>query len=283
MICCASVVSFGGLIHRNFEDIESFEIIFFRSSALIFYMICYLGIKYKKKFHQRVIGIGFKGLIASCIFGLAQVSYLIAFNFTSVANTTFTLCITPFVTAIIAYLFLKEIISTVTLITMLLATLGVIIMVTGGVAFGAFIGIIFALITSIAFATFAVILRSNRDLDMMPTLLVTGVITLIVGYIFGSFESKISWRDIILCFVWGGFLQGFAHSLMIKATRLILSAEVTLFMLLEFTLGPLWVWVFINEIPVFSTLLGGGIIISAVALLAAYEVRQSLTNNKVKK
>jgi drug/metabolite transporter (DMT)-like permease len=70
---------------------------------------------------------------------------------------------------------------------------------------------------------------------------------------------------------------------MIKATRLILSAEVTLFMLLEFTLGPLWVWVFIKEVPVFSTLLGGGIIISAVALLAAYEVRQSLTNNKVKK
>ena len=69
---------------------------------------------------------------------------------------------------------------------------------------------------------------------------------------------------------------------MIKDTRLILSAVVTLLMLLEFTLGPLWVWEFIKEIPVFSTLLGGGIIISAVALLAAYEVRQSLTNNKVK-
>ena len=63
---------------------------------------------------------------------------------------------------------------------------------------------------------------------------------------------------------------------MIKETRLILSALVTILMVLEFTVGPLWVWEFIKEIPVFSTLLGGGIIISGVALLATYEVRQSL-------
>ena len=64
--------------------------------------------------------------------------------------------------------------------------------------------------------------------------------------------------------------------MMVKETPLILSAVVTLLMLLEFTLGPLWVWGFIKEIPVFSALLGGGIIISGVALLATYEVRQSL-------
>ena len=66
---------------------------------------------------------------------------------------------------------------------------------------------------------------------------------------------------------------------MIKDTRLILSAIVKLLMLLEFTLGPLWVSEFIKEISVFSTLLGGGIIISVLAFLAAYEVRQSLTKN----
>ena len=66
---------------------------------------------------------------------------------------------------------------------------------------------------------------------------------------------------------------------MIKDTRLILSAVVKLLMLLEFTLGPRWVSEFIKEISVFSTLLGGGIIISGLALLAAYEVRQSLAKN----
>ena len=66
---------------------------------------------------------------------------------------------------------------------------------------------------------------------------------------------------------------------MIKDTRLILSAVVKLLMLLEFTLGLLWVSEFIKEISVFSTLLGGGIIISGLAFLAAYEVRQSLAKN----
>ena len=75
-------------------------------------------------------------------------------------------------------------------------------------------------------------------------------------------------------------LQGFAHSLMIRATRLILSAEITLFMLLEFTLNPLWVWLFINEVPTFMTLLGGGVIILSVGVLAGSEIRDTF---KIKK
>ena len=68
-----------------------------------------------------------------------------------------------------------------------------------------------------------------------------------VGGIGGSFSNAIPMSDIMLCLLWGMLLQGFAHSLMIRATRLILSAEITLFMLLEFTLNPLWVWLFIND------------------------------------
>jgi drug/metabolite transporter (DMT)-like permease len=67
---------------------------------------------------------------------------------------------------------------------------------------------------------------------------------------------------------------------MIRATRLILSAEITLFMLLEFTLNPLWVWLFINEVPTFTTLLGGGVIILSVGVLAGSEIRDAF---KIKK
>ena len=280
MICCATIISFGGLIYRNFEDIEILEIVFFRSLALISYMGIFLCFKYKFNVFKNIRGIGVKGFFASAIFCSAQVSWLIALDFTSVANATFTLCLTPFITALVAYVFVKEAISRVTFFTMMLALIGVSIMVFGGVKTNANLGLISALYTSIAFSVFAVTLRSNRNLDMLPVLLVTGLFMGAIGGVGGSFSNSIASKDIILCVIWGVLLQGFAHSLLIKASRLILSAEITLFMLLEFTLGPLWVWLFLNEIPVMTTLIGGGVIILSVIVLAGSEISRAFRIEK---
>ena len=55
-------------------------------------------------------------------------------------------------------------------------------------------------------------------------------------------------QDILLCFFWGGVLLACVHSALIFSTRFLLASEVTLFMLLEFSLGPFWVWIFLNEL-----------------------------------
>ncbi len=39
-------------------------------------------------------------------------------------------------------------------------------------------------------------------------------------------------------------------------------------MLLEFSLGPVWVWLFLAETPTYATLIGGSIVITAVAVWA---------------
>ncbi|MDG2474419.1 MAG: DMT family transporter [Paracoccaceae bacterium] len=280
MICCATIVSFGGLIYRNFQDIEILEIVFFRSISLVSYMGVFLFFKYRLNFFRHMSDIGLKGIFASAIFCSAQVSWLIALNFTSVANATFTLCLTPFITALVAYFFVKETISRVTFLTMFLALIGVSIMVFGGLKTEANTGLLAALYTSIAFSVFAVTLRSNRNLDMLPVLLLTGVFMGFIGGFGGSFSDSIPLKDILLCVIWGVVLQGFAHSLMIRASRLILSAEITLFMLLEFTLGPFWVWLFLNEIPVMTTLIGGGVIIFSVGVLTGSEIRGALRPNR---
>ena len=280
MICCATIISFGGLIYRNFEDIEILEIVFFRSLALITYMGIFLCFKYRVNVIKNVSNIGVKGIFASAVFCSAQVSWLIALDFTSVANATFTLCLTPFITALIAYFFLKEVISRVTFFTMALALIGVSIMVVGGVKTKANVGLISAFYTAIAFSVFAVTLRSNRNLDMLPVLLVNGFFLGAIGGFGGSFSNNIPSNDILLCVIWGVLLQGFAHSLMIKASRFILSAEITLFMLLEFTLGPLWVWLFLNEIPVATTLIGGSVIILSVVVLAGSEISRAFRIEK---
>jgi drug/metabolite transporter (DMT)-like permease len=61
----------------------------------------------------------------------------------------------------------------------------------------------------------------------------------------------------------------------IFASRHLVAAELTLFMLLEFALGPIWVWVFINEVPTDLTVLGGLVVILSVAIRALFELRRS--------
>ena len=203
-----------------------------------------------------------------------------ALDNTTVANVLFILSAIPFVTAIIAYLFIKEKIKLPTILMMAFAAIGIIIMVSEGINSGNAFGNTMAIITLLCFSCFPVILRNNRHIDMLPTLLVPALIIGITGLLIKGNQIQISNNDLILSFIWGGLLNGFAHSVFIIATRHLLAAEITLFMLLEFSLGPLWVWYFIGETPAVNTLLGGSIVMTAIAFLTFYELlkRRKLNN-----
>ena len=61
----------------------------------------------------------------------------------------------------------------------------------------------------------------------------------------------------------------------IYATRYLNASEVTFFMLLEFALGPFWVWMFLNESISKNTFLGGIIVMVSVGLYSFIEVYNS--------
>ena len=69
-----------------------------------------------------------------------------------------------------------------------------------------------------------------------------------------------------LGFLAGFFQIGFGFILITIGARNTPSAMVGIIMLTEAVFGPLWAWLFVNENPKFSVLLGGGIIILAVFL-----------------
>ena len=76
--------------------------------------------------------------------------------------------------------------------------------------------------------------------------------------------------------IWGAILQGFGQSLLITASKVLKAAEVPLIMLLEFTLGPFWVWLFLNEIVTFGTLIGGSFILASILGLTIYELNMAM-------
>ena len=283
MIICCITISIGPLLFRNMESADIWQINIYRSVSWISALILILFFKYRTKIFKQIFAIGRWGIIAGVFLGSAQIFYMHALDNTTVANVLFILSSVPFVTALIAYLFIKETIKLPTIIMMAFAAVGIFIMVYEGISSGNAFGNLMAILTLLCFSCFPVILRKNRHIDMLPTLIVPALIIGLVGFIIKGNDINISDNDIILSFIWGGVLNGFAHAIFIIATRHLLAAEITLFMLLEFTLGPLWVWYFVGEVPAINTLYGGGIVMSAIAMLTFYELwKRKKLNNIIK-
>jgi drug/metabolite transporter (DMT)-like permease len=231
-------------------------------------------------FHQHRLGIvknirkiGYPGMVGGFFLMLAQLLFIQSIAHTSIANALFTLSSIPFITAILAFLFLKEKISLRIIIIMFFAFMGIFIMIKDGLGTGGFYGNIFALVCAFSFSTFVIILRKSRNIDMMPVNLISGVLVLIVSFFISSGDMNVPIKDILLCILWGGVLMVFVHSALIFSTRFLLASEVTFFMLLEFSLGPFWVWIFLNETISKETLYGGIIVMISVAVYSLLEIK----------
>ena len=268
-------ISFSGLIMRNINIADPWQIAFFRALAFIFPIILIL-------FHRHGLGIvtnikktGYLGMVGGFFLMLAHLLFIQAIAHTSIANALFTLNLVPFITAILAFLFLKEKISLRTILIMFFAFVGIFIMVKDGLGTGGFYGNIFALVCAFSFSTFVIILRKSRNIDMMPVNLISGVLVLIVSFVISLGDINVPIQDILLCFLWGGVLLVCVHSALIFATRFLLASEVSFFMLLESSLGPFWVWIFLNETISQETFYGGIIVMISVAVYSLFEIKNS--------
>ena len=263
MIASSVVISFSGLIVRILE-VGPLVMNFYRGMFLMCAVMVLLVVRYRGATIVRVISVGWSGIIAGIMLAAAAITFLQSLTHTTVANTLFVLAAIPFVTAGLAWIFLKERPNSATLITMVIAFAGIVIMIGEGFTIGAAYGNIMALLTTLSFSIYAVLVRRNRQVDMLPAILISTLIIMVVVALMRRGELEISRQDLWLCLLWGGVMSGFTSACFIVASRHIVAAELTIFMLLEFALGPVWVWLFVNESPSRWTLVGGALVICAV-------------------
>ncbi len=261
----ACSLSFGGLIVKSFEGATLWQILFWRSLFFIFVVIIFLLLTYKTKVLQAFKKSGIQGLIGGIILSSGFCGYVFAMYNTTVANTNFIIQTQILFLAIFGYIFLKEKISKVTLFSIILAVVGITLMVGTSLSPGAMIGNLAAFIMPISFSILILIIRKYPHVDMIPLQLIAGIIAMSVGY-FMAGKINISYHDIFLGFLAGFFQLGFGFIFITVGARRTPSAIVGIIMITEAVLGPLWAWMFVNENPPLSVLIGGSIIIFAVLL-----------------
>ena len=274
-------ISFQGLIMRNINYADAWQILFFRALGFVFSITIILSFKYKSAIVVNIKKIGLPGIFIGVLHSISNLLVVFSFSKTTIANTLFTLSSIPFITAILALIFLKEKISLRTILIMLIAFIGIFIMIKDGLeTSGAHIGNLMALGSAICFSGFIIIMRKYNKVDMIPTSLISGIIIIFVSFVVTQGNIDIPIQEILLSFFWGAALNGFMNIALIFSTRFLYASEVTLFTLVEYSLGPLWVWIFLDEIITKMTLYGGLIVMLSVATYCLFEVHNQRNKNK---
>ena len=268
----ATCLSFGGLIIKSFEGANLWQILFWRQTFFAIIVAFYLLISYKKNFFKSFYNSGLPGLIAGFVLSIGFSAYVFAMYNTTVANTNFIITTETIFLAVFGYFFLKEKINLITFISIILGMSGVLLIIGSSLSIqssGQFIGNIVAFIMPISFAILVVIIRKYPNVDMVPAQFTAGILAAIIGYFIAG-KLSISPHDLFLASMAGFFQIGFGFILITIGSQTTPSAVVGVLMLTEAVFGPLWAWLFINEIPPMSVLIGGGIIIFSILFQSFY-------------
>ena len=268
-------LSWGGFIIRSFEEASIWQILFLRSFFFLLALIAFLFVTYKKNTFNIIKESGLPGLLGGFVLSFSFVAFVVAMSNTTVANVVFIISTQTMFLALFGFFYLKEKVSLIGLISIFLAMSGIVIMVGDSISGGSLFGNIVALAIPVNFAILVMIIRKNTKVDMVPAIFYSGIFSLIYGFFLAeSFEF--TKHDL-----WMGFLLGvpqlaFGFICITIGSRTVESATVGLLMLMETLCAPIWVWLFLSEIPPISVFIGGAVIVSAI-ILKSFDKKQSKT------
>ena len=258
-------LSWGGFVIRSFEEASVWQILLLRSFFFMMALIIFLIITYKKNTIRVLKDAGFAGLLGGFVMSLSFIAFVVAMTNTSVANVVFIISTQTMFLAIFGYFYLKEKVSLVSFISILLAMSGITIMVGDSLTSGSFFGNLVALAIPINFSILVMIIRKNKNLDMVPAIFYSGIFSVIYGLILSE-SFVFTSHDILMGFFLGVPQLAFGFICITIGSRSTPSATIGLLMLSETICAPIWVLLFLNEIPPVSTLIGGFIIIIAIII-----------------
>ena len=256
--------SFGPLVVRYMDNphMVPWQYIFGRGLTIFIILNLYLYFEEGINFYKNYKKIGRSGIIGGCGLGIAMITFIYSITNTTAAVTLLCLAAMPFFTAVLAYIFLKEKISLNVWVSIVIASIGIIIMALGNTEKNSLLGFVFGLTSSIGFSVFSVTLRWRKETPKFTTVAVAGlfcfvfatIVILLTKQTFFSTSYNSSMFSVHGTLVCLGLIL---YSIGSKA---IPAAELTLLSLTEVIGGIFWVWLplfGINEIPSTSTIVGG--------------------------
>jgi DME family drug/metabolite transporter len=266
-------MSFVGLYMRLLSEADGFQILFYRSLSLSFMvgLVCCL--------RRRVMPLTFlksidrTDFLIGLVISLAFACYVFAMLYTTVASTLLILSATPFMTATIGWLWISERPKAITWVAMAFASAGIYFMVKSGHQLGNNVGNVLALLSGFWFALMLVMARRSGKDDILGGTFIGGVICILIGasmaFLVGT-GLKVLTLDLFIIFVMGAFGIGIGIAFVTWGASHVPAAEVSILVLIESVLGPIWPWLLLGETMTLSEIFGGTLVLASVIVFALF-------------
>ncbi len=257
-----------GLGIRLIDEAQVWQILFYRSlsmSALLYVVIRLRTGRDPLGLARRM---GWPGVIGALSLVAAYSGAIYAIQTTSVANAMMLFASAPLMAAILGRLILREHVRPQTWVAITVAACGIAVMVWDKFSGAALMGNLAAIGSAVGFATFTITLRWGKATEMLPAVFLSGIFGMVlVGAICLSLglSLTLSPSDTGISLGMGVFQVGAGLILYTIGSKTVPAAELTLLSLAEVVLGPVWVWLLLGETATPNTLIGGTILLAAIA------------------
>ncbi len=256
------------------SNVETWSLVFYR--GIIPFVLVFIGMLliYKLKFFNLLKSNGYYGFAYVLTFSVTNIAFVVSIQNTNVANTLIMIATAPMLSAILGSFFLKENPDKKTWVAIFITFFAALYIFYDSIKLGNFFGDILGFVAAIGLAVGAVIIRSAKKLNLVPSAVVGKLIIALFAMLFVK-DYSLNNNDIYIVPLMCVMCVAIPFVLVTIAPRFITAAEVNLFFLLETIIGPIWVWLIIKEQPTSETIVGGAIIVLTIATHSFLKLKKS--------
>lgn len=220
--------------------------------------------------------VGRWGLVSSLFFATNTTVFVYSITHTAAANTLVIIAGGPLFGAVLSRIFLRERVAPETWAATVLVVAGIAVLVWDGLHQGTWTGDLAAIVAALSLSANFVVMRHRKDINMVPATALGGLwsalaVAAVGGALIGLDAVTVAPGDFVWVAAMGLVVVPGAFGLITIGPRYITAPEVGLLMLLETLLGPLWVWLLLNDLPTPTALAAGVFVV--VTLIVYFTVR----------
>ncbi len=223
-------------------------------------------------------------LIASLAYAATLILFVLGTKLTTAANAILLQYTAPIYILVLAHFILNEKMTRIGVMTVALCITGMAIFFLDKLSPEGVIGNLAALGSGVCFAVMTVFLRKNKGGEPVSAILFGNIWIVIICAAISFFQVHsldafaLSPKDALLTGFLGVFQIALPYVLFVHAIKHIPALEASLLSMLEPILNPIWVMLFVGESPSLNAVIGGSVIIGAVALQNIIMARQAARN-----
>ena len=256
------------------SNVETWSLVFYR--GIIPFVLVFIGMLliYRLKFFDLLKSNGYYGFAYVLTFSVTNIAFVVSIQNTNVANTLIMIATAPMLSAILGSFFLRENPDKKTWVAIFITFFAALYIFYDSIRLGNFFGDILGFVAAMGLAVGAVIIRSAKKLNLVPSAVVGKLIIALFAMLFVK-DYSLNNNDIYIVPLMCVMCVAIPFVLVTIAPRFITAAEVNLFFLLETIIGPIWVWLIIKEQPTPETIIGGAIIVLTIATHSFLKLKKS--------